>query len=105
MAQQQEGMVVVRDPVTGEFRAPTAAEFQALRGAAGKGTSTQGLSVPRITQRADGTRQGYLGPNATVYEVVTRDAQGQLHEECVSGQAGVDAAVNHNGASAAPAKE
>jgi hypothetical protein len=102
-APAQDGMVVVRDPVTGQLRAPTAAEFQALQAAAPKSVTSQVLAPPRVISKADGTRQVRLGQGNMVYSVVNRDGEGQLHQLCVSGPADADAALQAAGASNAGA--
>jgi hypothetical protein len=94
-APAQDGMVVVRDAVTGQLRAPTAAEFQALQAAQPKSAAPLALSPPRVISRADGTRQAHLGQGAMVYSVVSRDEGGQLHQQCVSGQAAAEAALSN----------
>jgi hypothetical protein len=90
-AQSGDGMVVVRDAVTGQLRAPTPAEFHALqvqaaalRGATAN-TATAG-APPRVSLRADGTRQAHLGQGGQVYMVTRRAADGALGEQCVQGE-------------------
>lgn len=78
----QEGMTVVRDPLTGRLRAPTAAEMRALRGGVERPTP---LQPPQSTQRPDGTRVIDLGERAMVYAVMTRNADGSLAAHCVKG--------------------
>lgn len=82
----QEGMVVVRDPQTGQLRAPTADELKELRARA---PATAGLAAPRTQgtmSRRDGSRGVRLGEKSMVYEVVTRGPDGKLTSECVQGQ-------------------
>ncbi|MFD2365852.1 choice-of-anchor J domain-containing protein [Pseudoduganella sp. GCM10020061] len=80
------GMVVVRDPQTGQLRAPTPAEFRALTGLA---TSLQAGKVapaaPSV-RRADGTVRRSMGSEAMTYSVVSRDKNGKLTIECVTGE-------------------
>jgi hypothetical protein len=81
----QEGMVVVRDPLTGQLRAPTADELKELRANA---PATAGLAAPRTpvpVTRADGSRGMRLGEKGLVYDVVTRGPDGKLTRECVQG--------------------
>jgi hypothetical protein len=90
----QEGMVVVRDPLTGQLRAPTADELKELRARA---PATAGLAAPRTPapiSRRDGSRGVRLGEKSMVYEVVTRGPDGKLTSECVHGDA--SQAVDHN---------
>jgi hypothetical protein len=89
----QQGMVGVRDPQTGELRAPTAAEAQALYG-----TSTLKRKVPAQhveTVGPGGSRKVQLGRSALVYSVVTRGADGTLSEQCVSGEQSAHTALQH----------
>ena len=82
----QEGLVVVRDPQTGQLRAPTADELKELRA---KAPATAGLAAPRAQgtmSRRDGSRGVRLGEKSMVYEVVTRGPDGKLTSECVQGQ-------------------
>jgi hypothetical protein len=95
----QEGMVVVRDQQTGELRAPNAAEAAALLG-------KQGLQRQAAQQRVEsvgpgGSRKVQLGKSALVYTVVTRDGDGKLAEQCVSGEQAAHDAMTHP----TPAKE
>ncbi|KGF80019.1 hypothetical protein IA69_20560 [Massilia sp. JS1662] len=91
----QESMVVVRDPLTGQLRAPTADELKELRA---KTPATTGLAAPRtpatITRR-DGARGVRLGEKDMVYEVVTRGPDGKLTSECVHGEAGTHLDHHH----------
>lgn len=85
----QEGMVVVRDPVTGQVRAPTPDELRALRAKApapaalGAGAA-QG---PAALSARNGARGVRLGEKSMVYEVVARGADGTLSSQCVQGEA------------------
>ena len=82
------GMTVVKDPDTGLLRAPTADEFKALqaqsiRENAGKAAQVQ--EAPVAIRRADGATRLTLGENHMSYAVVTRNADGTLTEQCVTG--------------------
>lgn len=87
----QEGMIVVRDPQTGQMRAPSAAELQALRQAApaAKAAPVQ----PKMVVGPDGRRHVRLGESGHVYSVVKRDAEGRLDRHCVQGEAAAERAV------------
>ena len=90
----QDSMVVVRDPLTGQLRAPTADELKELRA---KTPATTGFAAPRAPatiSRRDGARGVRLGDKDMVYEVVTRGPDGKLTSECVHGDAGH--ALDHN---------
>lgn len=80
-ASAQEGMTVVRDPVTGKLRAPTAAELRDLRGQAGQPQVAP--AMPQSSVRPDGTRKLELGERGMVYSVVTHSADGKLKRQCV----------------------
>lgn len=92
----QEGMVVVRDPQTGQLRAPTADELKELRA---RTPATAGLAAPRppaTVSRRDGSRGLRLGEQGMVYDVVTRGPDGKLTSECVHDEAGAAHALDHN---------
>lgn len=80
------GMVVVRDPQTGQLRAPTPSEFRALTGLA---TSLQAGKVapaaPSV-RRPDGTVRRSMGSEAMTYSVISRDKDGKLTIDCVNGE-------------------
>jgi hypothetical protein len=90
----QEGMVVVRDPLTGKMRAPTPDELRDLR--AKTPSATLAPRVPSTVSRRDGSRGVRLGDNSMVYDVVTRGADGKLTRACVQGEAGVGQTLDHD---------
>jgi hypothetical protein len=80
----QPGAVVVRDPVTGQLRAPNASEFRALK--ALEASMAPPAPPPAVTtRRADGTLQRHLGEAGMSYAVISRGADGKLAVECVDG--------------------
>lgn len=81
---QQSGMVVVRDPQTGQLRAPTASEFRALH--ALSSALQAGQPAPKTLVRPDGTVQRSVGAEGMSYTVVSRGKDGKLSIECVSGE-------------------
>ena len=97
----QSGMVVVRDPQTGELRAPTAAESRALAPQGPSASITAKATPPAAVTHPGGARQVRLGERSLVYSVVTRGPDGKLAEQCVQGAAAADKAV-HAPASAQP---
>jgi hypothetical protein len=106
-AAEQPGMVVARDPQTGELRTPTPAELKALRQQGGEASmmgraaaEAPAATAPAAVARTDGVRQFRLGERAMVYSVVTRDADGKLVQQCVEGEHAADKAVK-SGAPAA----
>jgi hypothetical protein len=84
----QEGMVVVRDPLTGQLRAPTADELKALRAKTPAAAGLAAPGLPAAVSRSDGSRGLRLGEKGMVYDVVTRGPDGKLTRECVQGDAG-----------------
>ena len=83
----QEGMVAVRDPQSGQLRAPTPAEMKALAPAP---AATLRATVPLsrlVVQNPDGSRKLHLGERGMVYSLATRGADGQLDQHCVEGEA------------------
>lgn len=92
-AGQQAGAVVTRDPQTGKLRAPTPAEMQALAPAPG---AAQPLPPP--VMRPDGSRILHLGERGMAYSVVTLDADGKPHEQCVQDPEAARQAVVPTGA-------
>jgi hypothetical protein len=76
------GMVVVRDPQTGEWRMPTPAEMKALRARA---PAVAPSPPPKAELRADGSRMVRLGEQHQIYSLVSRDAGGKTVMQCVHG--------------------
>lgn len=104
-----QGMVVARDPESGQLRAPTAAEFRSLQ-QKGAQQNLQGSSArsvasrPAIVVGPGGRRSVRLGESHLVYSVVSRDSTGKLVEQCVDGAdaaeqavAQADSAARHQG--------
>ncbi|MBC8056572.1 MAG: PEP-CTERM sorting domain-containing protein [Rhizobiales bacterium] len=92
---------VVKDPVSGELRAPTAEESAVLEGAdAGKalrrapprGLITGKISPPPI-RHADGTVEQELDESTMSYTVMTRNADGSTSMVCVTGNEAAEAAL------------
>ena len=77
-------MVVVRDPQTGELRAPTTTELRALRAVQRPVQTEQAVPAGSVV-RPDGTRSLKLGERGMTYATVTRGADGKLVEHCVAG--------------------
>lgn len=93
-AEPQEGMVVVRDANTGKFRAPTAAELNALEAQrTTRGLVQRGAVQSVVTIRPNGTVHKHLGESAMVYSVVSRDTHGKLAMQCVKGEDAANAAL------------
>lgn len=93
-AGDQEGVVVVRDPLTGKFRNATPAEARRLHAQpVAPGMAKRDPAQPDVTIRKNGTLQKHLGERGMVYSVVTRGADGKLDADCVHGEAAADAAL------------
>jgi hypothetical protein len=91
-ASAQEGMVVARDPQTGQLRTPTASEMQTLTRQQ-RSSALAAPAQPKMVTRSDGVRQVYMGEKSQVYTVVSRDAGGKLVEHCVQGEKAAKAAL------------
>ena len=92
-ASAQQGMTVVRDPATGQLRAPTADELRELHN---KRAQTRiAPATPQSTVRPDGTRKLELGERGMVYSVITRAPNGQLKRDCIHAKDAVDALQKH----------
>lgn len=95
-----QGMVVVKDATTGELRAPTADEARALRQAAVPAARTAALRASAMATPVAGpmtTSSGAIGyrldESYMSYSIVTRDANGNLVERCVTGADAAEAAL------------
>lgn len=94
------GMRVVKDPVSGQLRAPTAEEAATLDNAgagraqrrAPRGLVTGKLN-PAAVKHADGTVEQELDESSLSYTVMTRNADGSTSMVCVTGTAAADAAL------------
>ncbi|CDG84857.1 choice-of-anchor J domain-containing protein [Janthinobacterium agaricidamnosum] len=86
----QQGMVTVRDAETGQLRAPTPVEAQALLRQPGAAPQRSG-PAPQAVIRADGSRQVKLDGGKQVFSVMTRDTNGNNTLHCVTGDSAADA--------------
>lgn len=87
---QQAGMRAFKDPVSGELRAPTAAEAKALEAAAAKTrTAPRGLITGKVSpqqiRHRDGSVELELTDDSLMYSVATRSADGSVNLYCVPG--------------------
>lgn len=92
-ASSQQGLTVVRDAETGELRAPSSAEAEALQAQAA--TPAARRPQPTVVTGADGRESVYLGSSRLVYAVVRRGPDGKVDHQCVDGAAGVHAHLDH----------
>lgn len=81
----RSGMVVVRDPQTGQLRAPTDAEFKALTALSSSLQAGAPVAPPQTVVRADGAIQRSMGIEGMSYSVISRGKDGKLTIDCVTG--------------------
>lgn len=88
-AQAGEAMRVVRDPATGELRAPTAAEVNAMKRAEAAQQRARGPRIATATAapteivHPDGTVEMPLGEDSHMASVVRLNADGSLTSACL----------------------
>jgi hypothetical protein len=106
-AQAAEAMRVVRDPVTGELRGPTAAEAAAFEKAEQQLRAQSGKSLTPKAQvdirYPDGTIETKLGDDSMMYSVVKENGDGSLAMACLPAQQ-AQAFVKSNGKKATALK-
>ena len=98
-------MIVVRDPDTGQLRAPTAKEIEALRAArVAPALATAATATPSTTVETlpSGRIRAQLGPEYFRYSVVRKNPDGSLSSDCVPASK-VDEAMNASAPAAKPA--
>lgn len=93
-----DGMVAVRDAVTGQLRAPTADELAALqaKSQAAKSSRLRALAAAPVQAERMNSRGAFgfrPGPENVSYSVVTRNADGSFSSTCVQGQEQAEAIV------------
>ncbi len=84
---------VVRDAVTGELRAPTAEEFQALEAAeanARRGAPAAPREAPVARRSVHGAHGFRVGDRFMTYSVIKRNADGTTSLVCVTGEDAAD---------------
>lgn len=102
-AQETSGMRVVKDPVTGLLRAPTNEELKAqlqqearARGARAASAGQVGIisrTAPSLVRRADGSRKLELTEDSMTYSVMSRNPDGSLNMNCVTGEDAAERAL------------
>lgn len=106
----QQGMTVVKDPVTGQLRGPTAEEAAQLNALAaqGKAVAAPGKNSRKAaaagiapetapgttTYYADGTVEMTVDPEMVSYSVMTKGADGKLVLQCVTGASAATKAMS-----------
>ncbi|HWH82984.1 MAG TPA: hypothetical protein VNU71_12195 [Burkholderiaceae bacterium] len=90
------GMTVTKDPQTGQLRAPTAQEMEALRAKENAAQAkTHGKAQTLVEHHhANGAVSVMLDESFMNYSVVTRNADGSLSEQCVVGSNAAQAIVS-----------
>ena len=91
-AAPNEGLRVVRDPQTGQLRAPTADEVRAAEASRAAAPSAargilSGRANPQPVRRADGVIEVELTEDTMSHSVVTIGADGKLVRHCVASAA------------------
>jgi hypothetical protein len=89
----QDGQTVFKDPLTGQIRNPNAAEAKQLddlraaqRAAAAAQRKASGAPQANVVNvLRNGIVQAFLDEESVSYSVVTRDVEGQLALQCVTG--------------------
>lgn len=95
-------MVVARDPVTGQLRAPTAEEMRELNALRPQAAPV----APQVVVLPDGTKMIRLGDESMRYVVARRNPDGTLTQVCVEGaEAAAAAAQKPSSPSSTPRKE
>lgn len=100
----QAGISVVKDATTGQLRAPTAAEAQTLEALRSQQKSVKkvaksaGVAAPvpgtTITHK-DGSVELTLDPEQSSFSVMTKDADGNLVLQCVTGKEAAEKAMSN----------
>ena len=99
----ESGLRVVKDPVTGQLRAPTAEEIKAMQDQENKAKAAQrsapaARTMPR--RNAYGGLSHNVGERFMTYSVVRRDADGNLTMQCVTGAEAAEQALTQASAPA-----
>jgi len=95
------GMRIVRDPVTGQLRAPTAEEAQAMDAQEAKARAEKAPAAgaapaspaPMEFRQANGSVRYRVGDAFLTYSVITRHADGTLNMQCVTGKESAEKVV------------
>ena len=100
-AAEAPGMKVVKDAATGQLRAPTPAEAQAMHTqekSLAKTTKSVGIlsgsETPMVSVKPNGTVMIELTEDTMVYSVVQKGADGSMNMQCVTGADAANKLVN-----------
>lgn len=88
-----DNLMVVRDAVTGEMRAPTAEEAQALLAPSNRAASSKGTPQPLIRRHADGASSVRMTDESATYAVAVRKANGSVQSQCFDSKDAATAAL------------
>ncbi len=109
------GLKVVKDAQTGALRAPTAEEFTAMQAqenavtAGTKSTKSRGMlsrkESPKAVHMSHGGVRMELTEDTMTYSVATRNADGAIDMQCVTGADAAAKAMNEKSTSATPANK
>jgi hypothetical protein len=94
-------LVAVKDPVTGQLRAPTAEEMEKLNALRPQAAPL----APQVVVLPNGTKMLRLGPESTSYAIARKNPDGSLTEICVEGAEAAAAAQRSPAPAPAPRKE
>jgi hypothetical protein len=98
-----QGVVVVKDPETGQIRQATPAEIGAM--SPGMAVAADAVAASEATVKADGSRSMRLGEDSMNFAVVSKTKDGKLVTSEVVGERKAKAAVDSVAPKAAPAGE
>jgi hypothetical protein len=99
------GMVVVKDPVTGQLRAPTAQEAADLQLVQSQQTTGVVSTGPTPIMGAGGAPGMRLDESTTVYSIATKNSDGTVSLGEATGPENADKAVQSPNAAKKPAQE
>ena len=92
-----DSLSVVRDATTGELRAPTAEEAQALSGASstsGRASAAERSTQPLLRSHAGGAASVRMTDASLTYAVGVRKANGSVQSQCFDSKDSAAAAVS-----------
>jgi hypothetical protein len=99
----QDGQTVFKDPQTGKLRNPTATEAKQLndlraaqRAAAAAERKASGAPQANVaTLQSNGVVQAFVDEESISYSVMTRDANGKLVLQCVTGATAANETISN----------
>lgn len=90
-----DDMTVVRDPETGELRAPTAAEYATMQQAKAAKARFSRVAPQRMVPKfhRSGARGGRLTDEFMTYSIAVRKPDGVIEKQCFESKEAADAAL------------